>query len=449
MSFCTGCSYPHNLDIGKFCIKCGKPLLLNHRYRPLRPLGEGGFGKTFLAVDEHLSSQSNCVIKQLCFPEVNEVSFKKAVELFRQEALRLDELRHPQIPQFLGHFEENQQLYLVQELIVGKTLTQELQQQGVFSEAKIWHLLKDLLPVLQFIHTRQVVHRDIKPDNIMRRMPEGDLVLIDFGVAKQITATALVHTGTNIGSQGYMSPEQMRGKALPASDLYSLGVSCIHLLTGTLPMELFDIISDRWIWRNFLPPENPVTPNLGKILDKLLENALSQRYQSAIEVSKSIQIETNPVKKRPVNTLYSATGVNYKRLRNLLMMKQWQQADQETWVVMCQALSKHQNSYFSPGDLEKFPCEDLQIIDRLWTKYSGGRFGFSVQAEIYASCDRDYGSFVQAVGWNLSKINSSNQPIYFTFAFSAPKGTLPSQTWAGGNQTWKHIGVIAARLAIC
>jgi serine/threonine protein kinase len=160
-----------------------------------------------LAVDEHIPSKPRCVIKQLYVQNPGNGISKKAAELFHQEAVRLDELgKHPQIPYLLGHFEQNQRLYLIQELITGPTLTQELQQKGAYNETQIWELLQDLLPVLQYIHTHQVIHRDIKPSNIIRRTSPpaapsltkgqkgGDLVLIDFGVAKLLTDTALLHT---------------------------------------------------------------------------------------------------------------------------------------------------------------------------------------------------------------------------------------------------------------
>ncbi|MBD2386999.1 serine/threonine-protein kinase [Cylindrospermum sp. FACHB-282] len=449
MSFCTNlnCLYPHNYDTARFCTRCGMPLLLKERYRPLQLIGRGGFGRTFLAADEHLPSKPRCVIKQLCFPEADGESFLKAVELFRQEAVRLDELQHPQIPQLLAHFEQENQLYLVEELIAGQTLEQELQENGVFSAKQIWQVLKNLLPVLQFIHSRQVIHRDIKPENIMRRLPDGDLVLIDFGVAKQITATAFLHTGTIIGSPEYMAPEQTRGKTLPASDLYSLGVTCIYLLTGISPFDLFDVTSDRWAWRDYLPGGISVDNKLAETLDQLLQNALSQRYKSAAEALQTMNKAAQLVKKQPVNSLNSETGVDYQQLRNLLAAKKWQQADQVTWVVMSQALSKPIGSYFFSGDIERFPCEDLQIIDELWMKYSRGRFGFSVQTKIYESYNGDYGQFCAAVGWNLP--NSTNPIQRLSFSLSAPIGHLPSHLWAGGTQLWRHINALSVKLATC
>lgn len=498
MSCCTACLYSQNPDTARFCIKCGKPLLLKERYLPLYPIGSGGFGRTFLAIDEHIPSKPKCVIKQLYFPDANREIFIKAVEFFHQEAARLDELRHPQIPQLLAHFEQDNQLYLVQELIVGQNLAQELRDQGVFGEVHIWQLLKDLLPVLQFIHSRQVIHRDIKPANIMRRytsivenkivyppainnaallhpgstmtigkleavsplqkqaksLPNnqikianfsgnsapGDLVLIDFGVAKQITATALVNTGTTVGSAEYMAPEQMRGKALPASDLYSLGVTCVYLLTGVSPFDLFDVTSDRWVWQNYLPTGNTVSDRLCTVINKLLHNALSQRYQSATEVLAAINAQVTPAK-QTFNTLHSAAGVDYRQLEKLLKYKKWQKADQETWEVMRQVVSK---VYLSHSDLENFPGEDLQIIDQLWRKYSQGNYGFSVQIQIYESCGRDYGKFCAAIGWDITKSSSSTQKLIFP---SAPKkGNLPSHRWVGGTKPWEHIDALSAAL---
>ncbi|MEI6445202.1 MAG: serine/threonine-protein kinase [Nostocales cyanobacterium ELA583] len=447
MSFCTNCLYPQNPDNALFCLKCGKSILLKDRYRPLYPLGKGGFGRTLLGVDEHIPSQPQCAIKQFCFPDEDQASLMKAVDLFRQEAVRLDELRHPQIPQLLAYFEQENRLYLIQELISGQTLAQELLQQGVFNQGKIQNLLQDLLPVLEFVHVHHVIHRDIKPENIMRKSLGGDLVLIDFGVAKLISATGMMKTGTTIGSPEYMAPEQIRGKVFPASDLYSLGVSCIQLLTGISPFDLYDDTSDCWVWRDYLPPGNQVTPHLSEILDKLIHNALGERYKSAQEVLAAIEIKTQSGKKQPVNILHADIGLDYTDLRNLLGWKQWQKADEKTWALMCQALSKRIGSYLSNSDLESLPCQDLEIIDQLWTKYSQGHFGFSIQTQIYNNCDGDYAQFCSTVGWDLPNATSVRQKL--SFKLSAPTGHLPSHFWVSGNQFGRHMKALAAKVASC
>ena len=331
MTYCVvpGCLNPQNPDEAKVCQSCGSELLLRSRYRPIQAIAQGGMGRTFLAVDEDLPSKPRCVIKQLYLQQGSTNHLPKVVQLFHQEASRLDSLgQHPQIPSLFAHFEQanfqpanfpakfeqakfeqanlkqNCWLYLVQEWIEGQTLAAELQAYGSFSEAKIVQLLRDLLPVLKFVHQNQVIHRDIKPANIIRRQSRedflkesnlvetasrGELVLIDFGIAKLFTGNALLQTGTIIGTPAYMAPEQSRGKALPASDLYSLGVTCIHLLTGVSPNNLYDANNDCWAWRDRLPGNKTVSQTLANILDKLLQSPVSQRYKSAAEVLKALQ----------------------------------------------------------------------------------------------------------------------------------------------------------------
>lgn len=288
---------PHqNLEGTKFCRSCGSKLLLKDRYRAIKPIGQGGFGKTFLALDEDKPSKPRCAIKQF-FPQAQGTSnVQKAAELFEQEAMRLDELgKHPQIPDLLAHFHQDGFSYLVQEFIAGLTLSQELASKRSFNETEIRQVLNDLLPVLQFVHSQQVIHRDIKPPNIIRRssppgQTAGQLVLVDFGASKVATQTALHQTGTTIGSPEYVAPEQARGRAVFASDIYSLGVTSVHLLTGLSPFNLYDIQEDRWIWRQLL--KRPVSDALGKILDKMMETSINRRYQSAAEVLRDLNSQS-------------------------------------------------------------------------------------------------------------------------------------------------------------
>lgn len=258
--------------------------LLNNRYRIFKPLTTGGFSKTFLAVvEEPLLENRFCVIKQFFAERPGVHDYRKARELFHQESLLLALLgKHPQIPKFLDFFEQDEQLYLVQEWIDGQNLEEELAQEGAFNEAEIRQLLQQLLPVLQFVHDHQVIHRDIKPANIIRRRNNTQLVLVDFGAAKYARNNILEKTGTLIGSPEYTAPEQVKGKAVFASDLYSLGVTCLHLLTQMSPFDLYDCSEDAWIWRSFLP--FPISPSLEQIFCKLLQKPIKQRYASATEV---------------------------------------------------------------------------------------------------------------------------------------------------------------------
>jgi serine/threonine protein kinase len=327
MSYCLNptCQNPQNPGDAELCKSCGSKLLLTNenspsasRYRTIKAIGQGGFGRTFLAVDETKPLIfSQCVIKQ--FLQQNTAA-EKAAQLFQQEAAQLETLgKHPQIPELIAHFEQDGRQYLVQEFIDGKNLAQELEQKGAFTETQIRQILNDLLPVLHFVHKSKVIHRDIKPANIIRRrlspapLPalensyqpspfQKDIILVDFGAAKKVTATGLPQTGTIIGSAAYIAPEQLMGKAVFASDIYSLGVTCIHLLTHIPPFDLFDSTEDSWAWRNYL--KSAVSDDFGRILDTMLQSATNRRYSSASAVirqlnPKPVYLDAQPVLDAP------------------------------------------------------------------------------------------------------------------------------------------------------
>jgi serine/threonine protein kinase len=289
MSYCLNprCPKPQNTNDGKFCLTCGAKLLLKERYRAIRPIGQGGFGRTFLAIDEDKPSKPHCVIKQF-YPQAQGTNtLDKAVELFTQEAVRLDELgKHPQIPELLAYFTQDDRQYLVQEFIDGQNLAQELSENGAFNETQIRSLLNDLLPVLQFCHEKQVIHRDIKPENIILKRSDRKLFLVDFGASKIVTNTSLNRSGTSIGSPEYVAPEQIRGSAIFASDIYSLGATCVMLLTERSPFDSYDINNATWIWQKFL--KYPVSTELSRIVNKMLESTPMCRYQTAVEVLRDL-----------------------------------------------------------------------------------------------------------------------------------------------------------------
>ncbi|AFY56539.1 serine/threonine protein kinase [Rivularia sp. PCC 7116] len=308
MSYCLNpsCPNPQNTNSEKFCLSCGSKLLLKQRYRAMKPIGQGGFSRTFLARDEDKPSQPFCVIKQF-YPQAQGTgTLAKAIELFNHEAMRLEELgKHRQIPELLAYFTQDDRQYLLQEFIDGLNLGQELQQNGVYNETQIQHFLNELLRILQFCHQKQIIHRDIKPENIIRRQNpaklKGQIVLVDFGASKVVTQASMQQTGTSIGSPEYVAPEQMRGRALFSSDIYSLGVTCIHLLTGKSPFDIYDINNDVWLWRNYLSAS--INQNLGNILDKMLATTPARRYQTVDEVL--ADLNTLP-------TLISQTGNTVK-----------------------------------------------------------------------------------------------------------------------------------------
>ncbi|MEH2287438.1 serine/threonine-protein kinase [Nostoc sp.] len=286
------CSNPLNPNGKKFCQSCNTPLvsLLRNRFRVIRVLSdEGGFGRTYLSEDVDKLNE-RCVIKQLAPKFQGTWSQKKAMELFAEEAQRLQDLgEHPQIPTLIAYFEQDGCLYLVQQFINGENLLKELQQRKVYNARDIQSILLDLLPILKFIHDRKIIHRDIKPENIIRNKNDGRLSLIDFGSSKQFTAKVQQKSGTSIGSHGYSPLEQIRdGKAFPASDLFGVGATCFHLLTGNSPFQLWMESGYAWVsnWREYL--QSPLNPELDFVIDKLLKKDIHERYQSAEEVLRDL-----------------------------------------------------------------------------------------------------------------------------------------------------------------
>jgi serine/threonine protein kinase len=287
------CQQPQNADDAEFCLSCGAKLIpiLRGRYRVVRPIGQGGFGRTYLSMDSDRLN-APCVIKQFSPQVKGTKSLDKAVQLFQQEAERLNELgEHPQIPTLLAYFEHEQRLYLIQQFVEGQTLLQETVQYGHFGERRIREVLVGLLPLLKFVHDHHVIHRDITPSNIIRRASDNKLVLIDFGVAKLLSAETTGQPGTRIGTEGYAPMEQLRGgKAYPASDIYSLAATCIFLMTHVKPDDLYDPMEGHWLWRDRLHQQGGSISNaIAQILDKMLKDLVSERYPSADAVMRDLR----------------------------------------------------------------------------------------------------------------------------------------------------------------
>jgi serine/threonine protein kinase len=243
--------------------------------QPIRPIGKGGFGETTLVE----RGGNRYVLKRL-LPRVMNDYGQIAEDLFIQEAVHLKSLNHPQIPTLVDCGIDEAGPWLLQDYIPGENLEQMLAVRGAWSEAETVKLLRSLLPVLQTLHHHQVIHRDIKPANII--WSNQQYYLVDFGASKRLSETALRQTGTMIGSAVYAAPEQTLGKAGFASDLYSLGVTCIYLLTGISPFDLIDTGTGKFVWRDYMP--RPVSAGLGLMLDQMLEPGTYRRYQSVDQV---------------------------------------------------------------------------------------------------------------------------------------------------------------------
>ena len=270
--------------------------LLDHRYKVVSHLGSGGFGTTFLAQDTKRPGSPFCVVKQLT-PSKNTSNFLAlSRRLFNTEAETLEILgKHPQIPQLLAYFEENQEFYLVQEYINGNPLKQELIIGQKWSEIQVVDLLEDILSILKFVHDNNTIHRDVKPDNIIRRRSDHKLVLVDFGAVKVVRHPDDISSTIALGTPGYISGEQAIGKPRPSSDIYALGIIAIQALTGLNPSPnlddtdtgfSYDQNTGEIVWLDKVT----INSNLGDLITKMVKPSFPDRYKSADEVLADLQI---------------------------------------------------------------------------------------------------------------------------------------------------------------
>jgi serine/threonine protein kinase len=297
--------------------------VLDGRYKLIKQIGAGGFGHTFIARDMRRPGSPPCVVKQLK-PASDDPNFiREARRLFNTEAETLEKLgSHDQIPQLLAYFEEEQQFFLVQEFVEGRSLHDELKaslpqvsdldsesqdrllaelenidaptRDKQLVEVEVIKILKDVLDVLEFVHSEGVIHRDIKPDNLIRRKKDQKIVLIDFGAVKAVqdANTQLVANEkgesrftVTIGTPGYMPSEQCAGRPTYNSDIYALGMVAIKALTGYGPTDLpTDPATGELVWRD----KAQVSNGLAMVLTRMVRYHYTQRYQSVREVNQGI-----------------------------------------------------------------------------------------------------------------------------------------------------------------
>ncbi|MGB2925750.1 MAG: protein kinase [Limnothrix sp.] len=301
MVYCLNpqCSNPFNPNAGNFCVHCGRKLRLSHRYEGVKLIQQGMKGRTILGIDQGSSPPSYCIIKQATI--TSSVIPKEFLASFRRNAQQLDKLGdHREFPTVLEalipeSLQDPADLpTVIFEKIEGESLLQRFNSSGRFTEEKIRDFLCQILPLLQTISDHQIVHRDLSPGNIIYT-PDQYWAIVDFSAAKVTSKMAHVQQGTLVGSGIYTAPEQLRGKSYPASDLYSLGIICLELLTMMHPFELYSSHEGIWIWQDYL--KVPVSSELADLLNQMVAEKVGDRPRNANAVLKALGVKTksNPV----------------------------------------------------------------------------------------------------------------------------------------------------------
>ncbi|MFN3927775.1 MAG: protein kinase domain-containing protein [Pseudanabaenaceae cyanobacterium] len=265
--------------------------VLDHRYRIVRVLAAGGFGHTYLAEDTRRPNCPLCVVKQLQPSSTEPGMQAMALRLFQREAEILEQMgSHPQIPRLLAYFEEEGEFYIVQQYIDGLPLTAELSPHRKWAENRVRDFLREMLEILSFVHSKGVIHRDVKPSNILRQKSDGKLFLIDFGAIKQLqspstTQAVLTSATISIGTPGYMAIEQGMGKPRPASDIYGLGTTALHAVTGIHPSNLREDEDGELVWQPFT---EHLSPELKIFLNKMVRSHFKERFKDGAEALEAL-----------------------------------------------------------------------------------------------------------------------------------------------------------------
>jgi serine/threonine protein kinase len=279
--------------------------LFKNRFEIIRRLGKGGFGTTYLAQDVSTPQRLPCVIKQLQYkiqPETNPseqslynrakgaIDQERSKRRFHRETRMMARLgRHHQLPCLLDHFTDGNQFYLVQEHIPGDTLSQEIGRSGPQNEPQAKQFLREMIPIIRYIHRQNLLHLDIKPSNIMRRSSDRKLVLIDFGAVRRYPQVeGLDSNDRTTGTLGFSPSEQLTGQPTTASDIYALGVTCLYLLTKISPMDLATATKGQNLrWQESVQLSDHFT----HILGKMLHPEASRRYQDTYELERALNLE--------------------------------------------------------------------------------------------------------------------------------------------------------------
>ena len=389
-------------------------VLQDGKYTIEKKLGQGGFGITYLAKDK---KDNLVVIKTLKDTDKDSPDFDKCQQDFVNEALRLKGCQHPHIVKVYELIKEGNLWGMVMEYIEGE----DLSSLGKLPESEALLYIRQIGEALTVVHKNGLLHRDVKPQNIMVRSGKSEAVLIDFGIAREFTPD-VTQTHTAQWTPFYASPEQYNPRARRGAytDVYGLAATLYKLLTGQEP----EAATSRMIGCPLASPQQ-LNPNISDVVNQAVLQGLELNPENRPQ---SVQEWLQLLVPTPhADDLSSERGIDYSRLRDLLAAGCWQDADQETTQLMLKAADREQHRWLRATDIINFPNTDLCTIDHLWVKYSNGRFGFTVQKRIWWEVGQDKKKFGNRVGWYIGSNWKSYSDISFTL--NAPMGHLPAWQW--------------------
>jgi serine/threonine protein kinase len=391
-------------------------------------LGSGGFGITYSAIEN--SRDKLVVIKTLNYIQQTKEDFQQQQVKFVNEALRLARCSHPHIVQVYEVIEEDGLLGMVMEFIDGEDLATYLDYHGQLSEDEALLYIDQIGQALEYVHLQGILHRDVKPSNILLRRGNSEAVLIDFGLARAYTLGQM-NSMTNERTNGYAPIEQYKRQGIfgAYTDVYALAATLYTLLTKEVPISAE--------YRNEDIPLTPPKKFNPQMSDRVnygiitgMELQPEKRPQSIREFRQLIGVLSTPPRKPEPDQLISLVGVDYQPLRDFLKQGKWKEADEETTRVMLTLAGKENDGWLSNRDIDTLPCEDLRTINQLWVNYSHGRFGFSVQKRICQDLGFNRGlqleawhNFGDTVGWRKNGVWLYYKDLVFDI--KAPPAHLP------------------------
>ncbi|WP_233258583.1 serine/threonine-protein kinase [[Phormidium] sp. ETS-05] len=452
-------------------------VLQTGRYTIEKKIHVGGFGVTYLARDK--DGDNLVVIKTLNEKVRQRQDFGKCQQDFLNEALRIAKCTHPHIVRVNEFFQERFLWCIVMEYVEGITLAHLVEKKGAIPEAKALQYIRQISDAVMLVHERGFLHRDIKPLNIIRRQNQDEVVLIDFGIAREFTPN-LTQVHTQYYSDGFAPIEQYDKRALRGAytDVYGLAATLYALVTNQTPEAA--LLRDRALLKGepdpILPPQE-LNPKLSDTIQdailkgmallpenrpqsvadwlQLLDKSDPPPFRRGVGGMAKAQLQTPPptavgldksdevwAKAQLQTPSSSAVGLDYSKLRELLASGMWEEADKETADLMLAVSGKEKEGKLTLEDVRKFPCRDLRTIDQLWLEYSDSRFGFSVQNQIWRQVNKNYEEMGNIIGWRRDNTWLSYAEL--TFDINAPKGHLP--TWGRRGRLW---AVLALRIRKC